>query len=156
MALVIRDTNTTPREKQWCYPGVDGKLICQNSHMNILREVQMHYRANGQTPPDEQTITKYLCENLTIPCFEGRDAFRNNFTDPVSYASRGAPSPNWPILLQPFRLLAKEGDKGLGDIVHRMIGDANSDKYKAWHMRIFGKPCGCSERQNSLNEEFPL
>lgn len=155
--LEIRDKKTTPRERSWPFHSVDPTVeIKANSWMNLLREVQQHYTANNRTPPTEQEIIKYVCDNVSVPCFEDNQPYRNNWTDPVSYAQRGLKSPNWPILLQPLKLLAKEGDRGLGDIAFRVIGEANSAKYKAWHLKIFGKPCGCNERQATLNEEFPL
>ena len=157
MPLTIRDTNTTPRERYWPFPSVeDGKELKSNSWMNLKNEVLQHYRANGRTVPTEQEIIDYVCRNVSVPCYEGREPFRNSWTDPVSFTQRGLKSPNWPLLLQPFKLLAKEGDRGLGDIVHRVIGESTSEKYKQWHLKIFGKPCGCSERQNTLNIEFPL
>lgn len=156
MPLTIRDTNTTPRERFWPFPAVDGSELRSNSWMNLLREVQQHYIANACTPPTVEEITKYVCDNVSVPCYEGREPYHNSWTDPISYASRGQKSPNWPLLLQPLKLLAREGDRGLGDIVHRVIGESNSDKYKAWHLRIFGRPCGCNERQETLNAEYPL
>lgn len=156
MALSIRDTKTTPKEKRWTYPDVNGGEISENSYMNIRRAVAEHYKANGRPVPSDEEVTKYLCDNLTIPCFEGREIYRNRFTDPVSYASRGAKSPKWPFILQPLKAFAKEGDRGLGDIIERMVGPVGGDAYKKWHLKIFGKPCSCSERQDSLNLDFPL
>ena len=62
----------------------------------------------------------------------------------------------WPIWAQPMKLLAKDGDKGLGDIIARVVGTIGGDAYKAWHLKTFGHPCGCSERQESLNQKYPL
>ncbi len=135
---------------------MDGKEITSNSYMNLVREVKQHYAANGRPVPTDEEITKYLCDNVTIPCFEGREVYRNRFTDPPSMISRGLKSPNWPLLLQPLKLLAKDGDKGLGDIVARLVGPIGGDAYKAWYQKVFGRPCGCSERQETLNEDFPL
>lgn len=155
MALEIRDTKTTPKEKFWSYPAVDGSLLSTNSHMNIGREVAMHYSANGHPVPDEQTITRYLCDHLTIPCFEDGKPYGNPFTNPPTYAKRGKPSPDWG-LLSPLKLLAKEGDRGLGDIVARKIGPIGGDAFKEWYKKIFGKSCGCSERQEDWNLQYPL
>lgn len=62
----------------------------------------------------------------------------------------------WPVLLKPLKLMAKEQDKGLGDIVLRIIGDENSDKFKKWYFNSFGHDCGCSSRQSWLNRKYPL
>lgn len=153
--LRIHDTKSTPRGK-WKYPGVDGFEIVSNSYMNLMREVVIHYKGNGQEPPSEQEIIQYLCDNTPIPCFEGREPYPNQFTDPATYGSGGIHSSKWPLVLQPFRLMIKEGDKGLGDIIHRVIGDGNSEAFKKWHLKVFGAPCGCGERHRKLNVRFPI
>lgn len=62
----------------------------------------------------------------------------------------------WPMWAQPMKLLAKDGDKGLGDIVARVVGTIGGEAYKAWYLKTFGKSCGCTERQESLNQKYPL
>jgi hypothetical protein len=62
----------------------------------------------------------------------------------------------WPVWAQPFKLAAKPEDKGLGDIITRMVGPVGGNAYKAWHLKAFGRPCGCAERQESLNLKYPL
>lgn len=156
MALKIRDTNTTPREKQWTYPAVDGTVISNGSYMVLMMEIYKHYTGNGKPVPDEETIHKYLCDNLSIPCFEDGVPVHNRFTDPVPSRRPGVAGKDWPFALRPMKLMAKEGDRGLGDIVLRQIGEANSDAYKKWFERLFGRPCGCSERQDNLNRDYPL
>ena len=63
---------------------------------------------------------------------------------------------DWPAILKALKLAAKSGDKGLGDIVARIIGPIGGDAYKKWFEKIFGRPCGCSERQDYLNQRYPL
>lgn len=64
---------------------------------------------------------------------------------------------HWPLALQWLKLLAKPKDKGLGDIVERVIGPVGGDVYKTWYISTFGKPCSrCNKYQNTLNERFPL
>lgn len=155
MALSIRDTKTTPRERRWVFPDVNGKEIAESSYMNLKREVTMHYRANGQTIPSEQQIIRYVCENLTVPCFEDGKPFRNRFTDPPTFAARGKTSPDWGSL-NFLKLLAKEGDKGLGSIVERIVGPIGGEAFKVWYKRIFGKPCGCQERKEDWDLSYPL
>lgn len=62
----------------------------------------------------------------------------------------------WPIFLKPFKLLAQPGDKGLGDIVARTVGPIGGDAYKAWYKTIFNRTCGCTERQDQLNQRYSL
>lgn len=156
MSLTIRDTKTTPKPDKWRFPDVNGVDIVENSYMNLKREVRMHYAANGKEPPGEQEIINYLCANVAVPCFDGPNPVRNRFTDPPSMIERGKPSPAWPLMLSPLKLLAKEGDRGLGDIVARVVGPIGGDAFKRWHFKIFGKPCSCGDRQDFLNADFPL
>ena len=66
------------------------------------------------------------------------------------------PGPAWPLLLAPIKLLAQPGDRGLGDIIARTIGPVGGEAYKGWYKTIFGRSCGCADRQATLNTRFPL
>lgn len=156
MALTIRDTNITPRPDKWRYPGVDGTDLTASSYMNLKREVAQHYRANGQEPPDEAQLQDWLCRNVRVHCFEGTREFKNHYTHPPKRLNRGQRHKEWPLILQPLKAFAKETDRGLGDIAERVIGKIGGDQFKKWHYKIFGRPCSCGERQDLLNEEFPL
>lgn len=79
------------------------------------------------------------------------------------FAINGVPQPlageeraDWPLPLVPLKLLAKPGDRGAGDIIARVIGPIGGDAFKIWHKRLFGKACGCTARQENLNERWPL
>lgn len=63
---------------------------------------------------------------------------------------------DWPLMLRPLKLLAQPGDKGLGDIVERVVGPVGGEAYKKWYLQMFGKPCGCTKRKDNLNQFFPL
>lgn len=67
-----------------------------------------------------------------------------------------SPSTEWPIWAKSLKLVAKPGDKGLGDVVARIIGDENSEAFKEWYRKTFNKPCGCNGRQARLNALYPL
>lgn len=67
-----------------------------------------------------------------------------------------ATPPQWPKLLLPLKLFAVPEDKGLGDIIARKIGPIGGDLYKAWYLKVFGKSCGCSQRQEDWNRNYPL
>lgn len=153
--LWIRDTSSTPSEG-WQYPAIQGPPIKTGCYQQLQAAVERHYNANAKTPPTKEAVDLWLCQNTTIPCYEGSAPFRNKFTDPPSYASRGLVGPDWPWILVPLKLLAQPEDRGLGDIVARTIGPIGGDAYKAWYLTIFGKSCGCDERQESLNTIFPL
>ena len=52
--------------------------------------------------------------------------------------------------------MAQPGDKGIGDVVARLVGPIGGDAYKVWFEKLTGKKCGCAERQESLNLNFPF
>jgi hypothetical protein len=62
----------------------------------------------------------------------------------------------WPLILRPMKLWARDGDQGLGDIIERKIGPLGGDAFKAWYMMTFGRPCGCNTRKESWNKRYPL
>lgn len=146
----------TPPDVGWQYPAISGENIKASCWDQLCGKVAQHYRTNGRAVPTCDEVTKWVCDNLTVPCYEGRKPYRNTYTDPPSYAQRGMRSPNWPLILMPLKLLAQTGDRGLGDIALRVIGPVTSDAFKAWHLAVFGKPCGCSARQENWNRDFPL
>ncbi len=62
----------------------------------------------------------------------------------------------WPMWAQALAQLATPEDKGIGDVVARMIGDERSEKFKSWYLVTFGKKCGCNGRQKLWNTKYPL
>lgn len=65
-------------------------------------------------------------------------------------------APDWPLLLRPLKARAQPGDRGLGDIVARVVGPVGGNTFKAWHNRVLKRACGCEARQEALNAQFPL
>ena len=72
------------------------------------------------------------------------------------YAAIPTIKPEWPIWARAMKQFAKPDDKGIGDVVARMIGDENSAAFKAWHIKVTGKTCGCAGRQAKWNRQYPL
>lgn len=62
----------------------------------------------------------------------------------------------WPVWAKALKAVSKPEDKGLGDVVERIIGHENSDKFKSWYQKTFGKPCNCNGRKAWLNRTYPL
>lgn len=150
--LTIRDKSTTPKEK-WRYPAVDGSEIITNSWMNLKIEVRQHYAANGQPVPDEQTIIDWLCKNVSVNCFDNGQEVRNLYTDPPP--GKGIKRhTSWGVF-SPLKLLLKEGDRGLGDVVERTIGPVGGDAFKKWYKKLTGESCNCKERQEDWNYMYP-
>lgn len=155
MPLTIRDTNTTPRERSWPFPAVDGSVMTSNSWMNLKNLVHQHYTTNGRPVPTEQEIIQYVCDEVTVPCFDGTEPYRNKFTDPPTFLQRGKPGPDWGSLNM-LKVMAKNGDRGLGDIVARVVGPIGGEAFKRWFQKLFGRSCGCQERQDEWNVQYPL
>lgn len=65
-------------------------------------------------------------------------------------------SSSWPMILLPIKAMAKNGDRGAGDIIARVIGPIGGDAFKIWYKKIFGQDCGCGHRQEVLNQRWPL
>jgi hypothetical protein len=66
------------------------------------------------------------------------------------------PCAQWPWWAQWLATKSTPEDKGVGDVVARMIGDEKSDAFKAWFKATFGKDCGCNGRQAKWNRQYPL
>lgn len=75
------------------------------------------------------------------------------FVPPVKPASAS----EWPLWAKALSKskYRRPQDTGLGDTLVHIIGDANSARFKRTFMRMFGKSCGCTERQRWLNRRFP-
>lgn len=80
-----------------------------------------------------------------------------NFVTPVAPdRTPEVPRDSWPIWAKGMALLAKKEDKGLGDVIARVIGPVGGTEFKAWFEFTFHRSCGCTERQESLNAQYPL
>lgn len=66
------------------------------------------------------------------------------------------PYDKWPIWAKALAHAAKPQDKGIGDLVARLIGDENSEAFTKWFQSTFNKPCGCKGRQALWNRVYPL
>jgi hypothetical protein len=62
----------------------------------------------------------------------------------------------WPPAFQLLAKAAKPEDKGLGDIIDRVVGPVGGVKFKLWFKHITRRDCGCSARKQKLNELYPL
>lgn len=68
---------------------------------------------------------------------------------------RPLPMTQWPDWAKALAQDRQPADKGLGDTIVHVIGDARSEKFKSWFKEKFGTSCGCTERQRWLNQKFP-
>ncbi len=75
---------------------------------------------------------------------------------PTKPKSVAVPKDRWPLWAVSFKHLSTPEDKGIGDVIARMIGDEKSEAFKAWHMATFGTPCNCAARRELWNRLYPL
>ncbi len=62
----------------------------------------------------------------------------------------------WPMWAKALKQFATPADKGIGDVVHRTIGEENSESFKKYYKQITGKNCVCIGRQQLWNKQYPL
>ncbi len=75
----------------------------------------------------------------------------------TSSASIGCyPKDQWPIWAKALKAMATPEDKGVGDVVARMIGYEKSEAFKVWHIATFGRHCNCTARRERWNRLYPL
>ena len=58
-------------------------------------------------------------------------------------------------LIQWLKLFAIESDRGVGDIVERMLSKVGGRAIKM-SLKKLGVNCGCTNRQEALNKKYPL
>ncbi len=80
------------------------------------------------------------------------------FTPPKPAAPK--PLELWPmspfgVMARTLKLFRTPQDTGAGDTIARIIGPIGGEAYKKWFLETFGKTCGCTERQEKINEQFP-
>ncbi len=94
-------------------------------------------------------------EGLGLPLLD-HDGSMFSIPQSIAIEEKSLPLENWPIWAKALANFAILDDKGIGDVVARIIGDENSAKFKAWHLATFGRACGCNGRQNLWNQKYPL
>lgn len=69
----------------------------------------------------------------------------------VGQAGRTAKPPRWTRLVA---ILRQPQDAGVGDTVQRIAEHFGGERFKRFAERL-GIPCGCTNRQEKWNEDFP-
>lgn len=128
--------------------GETGFLVTGPSWKDLLVNVQKHRMANNIPIGSnfEQDIENAVCAG----------APPNWCSDNNPNRTAEVPRPEWPLWAKELTTFAQPGDRGVGDIIARTIGPIGGDLFKSWFQKIFNKPCGCTERQESLNLQYPL
>src|SRR6266446_2864708 len=102
-----------------------GYTIVGRPFYSFLNKIMQH-RANNNLPA--------IAEGFTTLASEIEDVICQQFIpeDQVRLCANAPPLP-WPTYLLPFKLLAKQGDRGLGDVVARTIGPVGGDLFIEWY-----------------------
>lgn len=107
-------------------------------------------------------IIETIRRTFRVDCGSPADAISQCKSGNVAAKSEGRPTyvvrtiPEWPVILNVLKSQAQPGDRGAGDIIARLVGPIGGDKFKAWYLHLFGKDCGCGDRQEALNQRWPL
>ena len=72
----------------------------------------------------------------------------------ATHQNQGRMRGEWPGWARGLAVLRKPEDVGVGDTVHRIIGDTASATFARWHKIMFGTECGCPERRSEWNEIY--
>lgn len=79
------------------------------------------------------------------------------------YPARDPPRPvqpvprdRWPFSARTLARLARPGERGLGTVLTRLLGNVGGEVYKRWFVRIVGRPCGCTDMATKLDVMYPL
>lgn len=120
-----------------------------NNHSNVLgKALSSGKLSSGNAFIDLSSDFNF--EGVKPQFIEHKDVVINRTHKPIEATT------DWPLVLKPLKLLAKDGDRGMGDIVERMIGKDNSKDFQEWFRKHFGVACGCNERKEYLNQRYPL
>jgi len=78
------------------------------------------------------------------------------FTEPQAIARPSTPRPisEWPMTARIIAKLRSPEDGGIGDTIHRHLSRFGADAMTRLYTRIVGTTCGCSDRQERLNQLF--
>lgn len=66
------------------------------------------------------------------------------------------PIDDWPTGMRILLKLSTPEDKGMGDVIARVVGRIGGNHFKVWYKSVFGKDCGCDLRQEFYNIRYPL
>jgi len=64
------------------------------------------------------------------------------------------PIAEWPMTARIIAKLRSPEDGGIGDTIHRHLSRFGADAMTRLYTRIVGTTCGCSDRQERLNQLF--
>ena len=58
-----------------------GFMVTAPNWPALYPAIQTHCESNGVPVPSEDEVIVWVCQSLTVPCREGKDAYANNFVN---------------------------------------------------------------------------
>ena len=116
------------------------------------------FACRNETRFRESLLAQGSVQVLDFECPEGHKiGQRDGLSQPV-FAVGAVPleKSKWPAWMKALGLLARPGERGIGDIVARTVGPLGGDAFKRWYKNISGKDCDCPKRQAAWNRRYPL
>lgn len=120
------------------------------------------FKAVSQTLPTHVEIEREDLERLNRewPIIQSRKIGADEALPAAPHSLAPVVKTKWPltpfgIAARTLKLLKSPEDSGVGDTIARTVGPVGGDNYKKWFKDTFGRTCGCTERQDQLNEQFP-
>jgi hypothetical protein len=117
---------------------------CQNLYNDIILAGTLHGATVHVDDNIANTILSKCKENVEI--------------QPVVTITKQLPLPyeQWPWAFKILHKTRNKEDKGLGDLVSRVIGPIGGDVFKKWWKTIMKTDCNCGARKDFLNERYPF
>ena len=61
----------------------------------------------------------------------------------------------WPLWARALARRRVAGERGVGDTLARLLNGVGAARAAAVYERLVGKTCGCKDRQQWMNEQWP-
>jgi hypothetical protein len=123
-------------------------LVTAPSWKDLLAAVQKHRMANNIP-----IGSNFEGEIEDAVCAQAPESWCSDLNP---NRSGEVPRAEWPTWAKLLALIAKPEDRGIGSVIERTIGPFGGTSFKVWYEVTFGKSCGCSERRESFDIQFPL
>ena len=125
------------------------KTLRESNCLNLYNDFLLAGNLVGATVE----VQDYIANEILGKCRENIDI------QPIVQISKhpAIPYNEWSLPLKLLsRLNARKEDRGMGDLIERVVGPIGGDVFKAWWRNLTGSDCGCGHRKEWLNERYPF
>jgi hypothetical protein len=145
--LYLANKNEVPQGGFRFYQSETNYTITGPSWQDLIINVKKHRIANN-IPIGlnfDRDVEQQLADNLP----------ESQITKDNPNRSAAMPRDEWPSWVNAIAAMKNDSDKGVGDTIQRVVGPVGGDSFKRWFQTIFHKSCGCTERQEAFNNQYP-